>query len=82
MLMILISELPFAGLVIDVASGVVAILTGLTALTAGLAHYLAVLAGRHQRKVDVQTGNGFFVGMAIGAGLLLLDFLSEIQFIP
>lgn len=67
-------ELPFAGLLIDAASSAVAILAGLTALLAGTAHYLAVLAGRNQRKVDVQTGGGFFVGMISGALPVLLDF--------
>jgi hypothetical protein len=68
-------DLPIAGLLIEVASSAVAILAGLTGLMAGTAHYLAVLAGRNQRKVDVHTGSGFFVGMGIGAGLLLLELI-------
>lgn len=68
-------EVPFAGLLIDLASAAVALLAGISGLLGGAAHYLAVLTAQPQRQVEVRTGTGFFVGMAIGLGFLLVDFI-------
>ncbi len=57
------------GLLIDLISGGIANLVGLTGLFAGAAHYGAVLADWPQKKVERITGAGFFVGFALGLAL-------------
>ena len=67
------AELLFAGLLIEVVSGAVALLVGLSGLFGGAAHYLAVFAGGTKLQVEARTGVGFFAGMASGIPILLLD---------
>jgi hypothetical protein len=50
---------------------------GCTTLAGGAAHYGATLARKPKRDADFITGVGFFIGMAVGFGLLLFDASAE-----
>jgi hypothetical protein len=67
---------PTGSLLIDFASGAVAILVGFTGLCGGTAHYGAILFRLPKPDVERVTGIGFFVGLVAGVSVLLIEALS------
>jgi hypothetical protein len=68
--------LPVAGLLIEIASGVLTVLLGFTGFFGGAAHYAAIFARLPRQKVELMTGVGFFLGATFGGVLLLFEALS------
>lgn len=67
------SVTPFAGIVIDLVSGVAGAVIVLTGLLAGAFRALAILGESSPERVEWLTAVGFVAGMAIAGILLVMD---------
>ncbi|HEY7949938.1 MAG TPA: hypothetical protein VID51_03780 [Solirubrobacterales bacterium] len=66
----------FGGIFTDAISGAVAVVLGFTGIFGGAAHYGATLAGRTKPEVERATAFGFFIGVAFGAFVLMVDVVT------
>lgn len=54
-------------------AGALAAIVGCTTLVGGMGHYGAVLTRKSKSKIEQMTGLGFFIGLAVGLAVVLLE---------
>jgi hypothetical protein len=69
-------DLAFGGIFTDAISSAVAVVLGFTGIFGGAARYGATLAGRSKPEVERATALGFFVGIAFGVFVLVIDAVA------
>lgn len=69
------SVLPIAGVLTENLSDAATAILAFTGLFGGAAHYAAILARQKKAEVDRATALGFFIGIGLGALMLVKDYL-------
>jgi len=69
------SFLPVAGVLTENLSDAATAILAFTGLFGGSSHYGAILAGKKKNAVDRATAFGFFMGIGLGALMLVRDYL-------